>query len=466
MLSETKIDDHIRLYLMQIGEIPLLTREQEIQLFTALDRNLAEISKNVISIGNAAVKMCDYGLDYVNKTLDLRQAGRYFGNLEHIYSRAPEFIRPITALFIGGGEFVSSSIIEQHDTNGEMQRVRDEYLKNLLPWDPKLGLLQHFIVQLERYERDIKDIEYDIKKRRINKSEANAKLSLKALEIGDFPEYLKQAVSAARASNHAYEENRKTATRTNLRLVVSIAKKYKYLCRRSFLDFLDLIQEGNQGLMRAVDKYEVNRGFKFSTYATWWIRQAISRALADNDKGYRRPVHHREGISKIFKAIAAIRQQKSDLNYNPAPKEIVEYFQQQGISISEQSIENMLSVNKRIPLSLEGKVGEHGDSEFGQFIEDDDSPKPTEEVDHILIGEKLSRVIMSLSYREAEIIKDRFGLEGRESLTLEELGQKFNVTRERIRQIEGKAIKKLQHPKRRKRLEGLKVNLDLGPNES
>ena len=257
------------------------------------------------------------------------------------------------------------------------------------------------------------------------------------LSKGDYTSEEERAELEARVRSG--EEARANLIKANSRLVISIAKRYI----GQGVPFLDLIQEGNLGLMRAVDKFDYKRGYKFSTYATWWIRQAITRAIADQGRTIRVPVHMSDRIRRLY---GVSRELEQKLGREPTLKELAD-----ALGISLQKVRWMLRISRR-PLSLEKPVGEDGDSELGAFIEDEDAPAPTEVASHQLLRQELERALATIDPREARILRLRFGLIDGRAHTLEELGQKFGLTRERIRQIEGEALRRLRHPSRSRRL--------------
>ena len=259
-------------------------------------------------------------------------------------------------------------------------------------------------------------------------------------EIGKIPLLTyEEELELAKRILEGDEEAAQKLAESNLRLVVSIAKKY---VGRGML-FLDLIQEGNMGLIKAVEKFDYNKGFKFSTYATWWIRQAITRAIADQARTIRIPVHMVETINKLIRTSRHLLQQ---LGREPTQEEIAKEM--------EISVEKVMEIQKiaQDPVSLETPIGEEDDSHLGDFIPDDDSPAPQDSAAYTLLKEQLEEVMNTLTPREAKVLKLRFGLEDGKARTLEEVGKEFEVTRERIRQIEAKALRKLRHPSRSKKL--------------
>jgi RNA polymerase primary sigma factor len=305
---------------------------------------------------------------------------------------------------------------------------------------PLMKRLEQISGRMDELVRQI----HELKGKRSSKEDlANLRKELRDLMLMtlESPESLRRRTELMRVRFAEYEQAKRDLSGGNLRLVVSIAKKY----RNRGLSFLDLIQEGNTGLMRAVDKYEYRRGYKFSTYATWWIRQAITRAIADQARTIRIPVHMIETMSRLRNVSKKLLQEKGR---EPTIEETA-----RAANISIEETRRVLKISRH-PISLDRPVGESEDSYFGDFIEDDSTESPVTAATHEMLKEKIDQVLKTLTYREREIIKLRYGLGDGYTYTLEEVGRIFKVTRERVRQIEAKAVRKLQHPVRARQLEG------------
>lgn len=328
---------------------------------------------------------------------------------------------------------------ELEDTNpDQIDKVFDAFE------DLGVSVLQDDDLDVEPDLEDLQDVE-DIKLEEIDLTNIEGvsiddPVRMYLREIGKIPLLTyEQELELATEILAGSEEAKQRLTESNLRLVVSIAKKY---VGRGML-FLDLIQEGNMGLIKAVEKFDYTKGFKFSTYATWWIRQAITRAIADQARTIRIPVHMVETINKLIRTSRHLLQQKGR---EPSPEEIAEEM--------EIPVERVMEIQKiaQDPVSLETPIGEEDDSHLGDFIQDEDSPAPQDSAAYTLLREQLEEVMNTLTPREAKVLKLRFGLEDGKARTLEEVGREFMVTRERIRQIEAKALRKLRHPSRSKKL--------------
>jgi RNA polymerase primary sigma factor len=305
---------------------------------------------------------------------------------------------------------------------------------------PLMRQLEEFADRMEEIRAQLAKIKHD-PAARDERADLRRELRDLMLMTLESPRSLRERCTICRRQFVEYEAAKRQLSSGNLRLVVSIAKKY----RNRGLTFLDLIQEGNTGLMRAVDKYEYRRGFKFSTYATWWIRQAITRAIADQARTIRIPVHMIDVLSKLRNIQKRLLQ---ELGREGTTEEIADLS---GQPVDE--VKRILDIGRH-PVSLDRPVGDSEDASFGEFIEDHGSESPVHSANHVILRQKIDNLLKTLTWREREIIRLRYGLQDGYTYTLEEVGRIFKVTRERVRQIEAKAVRKLQHPVRSKHLEG------------
>ena len=351
-----------------------------------------------------------------------------------------------------GGTLTCGEIIEAIDTwhatpdemDGLYGRFSDENIEVVDDTVVAAGLDEVVLEPVDDLDKDEADVELDLSIPEGVALDDPVRMYLK--EIGRVPLLTaEEEVELARRMEAGDEEARHRLEEANLRLVVSIAKRY---VGRGML-FLDLIQEGNLGLLKAVEKFDYSKGYKFSTYATWWIRQAITRAIADQARTIRIPVHMVETINKY---IRISRQLLQELGRDPTPDEVAKHM-----GLSAARVREIMKIAQE-PVSLETPVGEEEDSHLGDFIEDEAAPDPADAASMMLLKEQIADVLGTLAPREAEVLRLRFGLEDGRSRTLEEVGQSFGVTRERIRQIEAKALRKLRHPVRLRKLQG---NFDL-----
>jgi len=440
------LDDPVRMYLKQMGQVPLLTREQEV-----------EISKRIEDAENAAnaelhkfgfVATCYLELadrlgrgkerfDRIIQDKKIESRERYLRALpklceqvRNLHEENDQIFRKLQAKNPRG----KKKLIESFDKNmTSITRLYTRFYYKQKVVEDFNAEVEAFQKKLWKYERKLKadaeDKEFTTKVREIQQ------LSWHSPE--DFVESRKGLRQRTRQAYQAKTE----MVEANLRLVISIAKKYT----NRGLSFLDLIQEGNMGLMKAVEKFEYRRGYKFSTYATWWIRQAITRSIADQARTIRIPVHMIETINKLMRVQKQLVQ---EYGREPSPDEIAEE-----IHLPVERVRTVLKMAQQ-PISLQAPVGDSDDTSFGDFIEDKAAENPMEEAGFAMLKEKIGDVLDTLTEREREVLEQRFGLKDGYSRTLEEVGRQFQVTRERIRQIEAKALRKMRHPTRIRKLEG------------
>ncbi len=450
-------DDPIRMYLSQMAEIPLLSREEEISLAKKIEITRRQFRRALLENDYAMRATVDTlhqvhrGELPFDRTIKVSLTERL--TKEQISGRMPHNLRSL------------DQMLEQNKQDFELlvhrsasPRLRAEVRKRFLRRRRKaLQLVEELslrsrrvtplLAQLEKISRRMNFIRERLSQlgadpaSRDEASDLRQELRELMLVTQESPTSLHNRVTKARRHFDMYESVKRQLCSGNLRLVVSIAKKY----RNRGLSFLDLIQEGNTGLMRAVDKYEYRRGFKFSTYATWWIRQAITRAVADQARTIRIPVHMIDVLSKLRQAQKKLTQQ---LRREPTCEELAEFTE-----IAVEEVRRVMDIGRH-PVSLDRPVGEGEDSSFGEFIESSDSDNPVRCAGNGMLRGKIDELLQTLTFREREIIRLRYGLVDGYSYTLEEVGRIFKVTRERVRQIEAKAVAKLQSPSRVQRLDG------------
>jgi RNA polymerase primary sigma factor len=451
-----RIDDPVRMYLTQMGEIPLLLREEEISLARKIELTRLAFRRKVLEsdyCARNAVEILQQVMDGVlpfDRTMKMSTTENLVRSV--VKKRLPQNISTTTRLLDRNRSFFEDSLkaenIEQAKKHLKQVRRNRRKVATLLeelslrtsriqPMMKKLQGIRHKMHQLEQI------IEAGPNREFVEEDIEAMKQELEGLSdlVLETPKQLDKRLRAIEAVYTQYEQAKRDLSGGNLRLVVSIAKKY----RNRGLSFLDIIQEGNTGLMRAVDKYEYRRGYKFSTYATWWIRQAITRAIADHARTIRIPVHMIETMSKLRTVSKKLLQ---ELGREPTIEEIAKEAE---MSVSEAR--RVLKISKH-PFSLDRPIGESEDSYFGDFIEDESVDSPVQSATQEMLKDRIDHVLKTLTYREREIIKLRYGIGDGYTYTLEEVGRIFKVTRERVRQVEAKAIRKLQHPVRSRKLEG------------
>lgn len=456
-LQSDSLDDPVRMYLKQMGQVPLLSRDEEVS-----------ISKRIEAAENKAIRLLfsvsltnKFQIDVAKKLLDREERfdkiviDKKVDSRENYFKELPKYIEELENLeeklekaWESAEACDNPSIKKRHYTlyKNLESKLKDIYVKGL---KFKLKIFEEFLDGLSPVIREIEDCQYKLRAiERIGKKTKIGDTEQIQKRLGEIrktyrldPTELVNLVKEVRVDMREAHRAKTEMERANLRLVISIAKKYT----NRGLNFLDLIQEGNMGLMKAVEKFEYKRGYKFSTYATWWIRQAITRSIADQARTIRIPVHMIETLNKVMQVQKQLLQ---ELGHEPTPDEVATEM-----NFPVERVQSIMKMAQQ-PISLQSPVGDSDDTNFGDFIEDKAAENPYDMTAYSLLREKLMDVLESLTPRERKVLSLRFGLQDGYSRTLEEVGKQFNVTRERIRQIEAKALRKMRHPTRIRQLQG------------
>ncbi len=451
------LDDPVRMYLKQMGQVPLLTREQEVEISKRIEKAELRAQSFLFSVGltsafhiNLATRLINRDERFDRVVLDKKVDSR-----ENYFKLIPKLLETIEDLEARTAKAWNDHLNASNPTNAKraftrFKKYETQLSANFKKFCFKLKVFEEFLNNLTPIVKRIDDINTELEhdaRSKTSKIDSDTKAAMheeleklkieKRIDANDLVELVRNVRISMRRAHRAKTE----MVEANLRLVISIAKKYT----NRGLSFLDLIQEGNMGLMKAVEKFEYRRGYKFSTYATWWIRQAITRSIADQARTIRIPVHMIETLNKVMQVQKQLYQ---ELGHEPTADEVADEMQ-----LPVERVQAIMKMAQQ-PISLQSPVGDSDDTNFGDFIEDKGAENPYDMTAYSLLREKIVDVLDSLTERERRVLSLRFGLVDGYSRTLEEVGRQFNVTRERIRQIEAKALRKMRHPTRIRQLYG------------
>ncbi|MCI5051639.1 MAG: RNA polymerase sigma factor [Simkaniaceae bacterium] len=456
--SEGASDDPVRMYLKEMGSVPLLTREEEVEISKRIEKAQMQIEKIIMRFrycSRETISICHHLItqkerfDKIATEKEIEDKQKFFNLLPILKVRLEEEDTFLEGCLeqIKSGEL---SKVDRVKVSEDIEKCRIRTQAMLRRMHFRYNVTEDFgeviLTAYDRFlllEKEIKELIPRAEKNRFAKAKllaAKRKLYKRELAAGRTIDEFKKDVRMLQRWMDKSQEAKREMVESNLRLVISIAKKYT----NRGLSFLDLIQEGNMGLMKAVEKFEYRRGYKFSTYATWWIRQAVTRAIADQARTIRIPVHMIETINKVLRGAKKLMMETGK---EPTPEELAKE-----LGLTPERVREIYKIAQH-PISLQAEVGDSGESQFGDFLEDTTTESPADATGYSILKDKMNEVLDTLTDRERTVLIERFGLLDGKPKTLEEVGLRFKVTRERVRQIEAKALRKMRHPTRAKQLQ-------------
>ncbi|MBS0586146.1 MAG: RNA polymerase sigma factor [Verrucomicrobia bacterium] len=465
--SEASADDPVRMYLKEMGSVPLLSREEEVEISKRIEKAQIQIEKIIMRFRYATSETISI-IHYLigsKERFDKIVVEKEIEDKTHFFKMLPR----LKALLQEEDEQLERYLLSLRKTQlSKVDRVKilEEIEKSRIRTQAYLrrvhfryAMIEDFgeviLTSYDRFlslEKEITELTPRAEKNRFALAKLSAterKLAKRELAAGRGLEEFKKDVRMLQRWMDKSQEAKREMVESNLRLVISIAKKYT----NRGLSFLDLIQEGNMGLMKAVEKFEYRRGYKFSTYATWWIRQAVTRAIADQARTIRIPVHMIETINKVLRGAKKLMMETGK---EPTPEELAEE-----LGLTADRVREIYKIAQH-PISLQAEVGDSGESQFGDFLEDTTTESPADATGYSILKDKMNEVLSTLTDRERTVLIERFGLLDGKPKTLEEVGVTFKVTRERVRQIEAKALRKMRHPTRAKQLQAFLEAVEKG----